>query len=98
MRKPKRDSDYRSFFFEVVPVPPTRFRPASKLGDSVFENPANVHLTNILKANMRVVESRETPDGVPTTEKGDGAVGGCGANSNLHDSRAYGMVHGSAVL
>jgi len=86
VRKPKRESDYRSFFFEVVPVPPTRFRPASKLGDSVFENPANVHLTNILKANMRVVESRETPDGVPATEKGDGAVARRSANGRLRQA------------
>ena len=63
VRRMRRKSDYHTFFFDVVPVPPTRFRPASKLGDSVFENPANVHLTAILKANARVIESRESAEG-----------------------------------
>jgi hypothetical protein len=54
-------------------VPPTRFRPASKLGDAVFENPANVHLTNILRANARIIESREGGTGGSSTERVRGA-------------------------
>ena len=59
VRRVRRESDFHSFFFEAIPVPPTRFRPASKLGDAVFENPANVHLTSILKGNARVIESKD---------------------------------------
>ncbi|KAJ3205963.1 hypothetical protein HDU82_004852 [Entophlyctis luteolus] len=46
------------FFLEVVAVPPTRFRPASKMGDLVFEDAQNLHLTEILKANSQIRDLR----------------------------------------
>ncbi|KAJ3199173.1 hypothetical protein HDU82_000666 [Entophlyctis luteolus] len=46
------------FFLEVVAVPPTRFRPASKMGDLVFEDAQNLHLTEILKANVQIRDLR----------------------------------------
>ncbi|KAJ3105589.1 hypothetical protein HDU97_007931 [Phlyctochytrium planicorne] len=39
------------FFLDVVAVPPNKFRPASKMGDMIYEDPQNSHLTAILKAN-----------------------------------------------
>ncbi|KAJ2636980.1 hypothetical protein GGF44_003022, partial [Coemansia sp. RSA 1694] len=38
------------FFIEALPVPPTKFRPASVMADEVMENPANVYLGEVLKA------------------------------------------------
>ncbi|ORY31547.1 beta and beta-prime subunits of DNA dependent RNA-polymerase [Rhizoclosmatium globosum] len=46
------------FFLEVVAVPPSRFRPASKMGDMVFEDAQNLHLTEILKANAFIRQQR----------------------------------------
>ncbi|PWN27196.1 beta and beta-prime subunits of DNA dependent RNA-polymerase [Jaminaea rosea] len=45
-----------AFFMDVISVAPTRFRPASVMGDSTFENPQNSLLTNILKACIKVRE------------------------------------------
>lgn len=42
------------FFMALVPVPPTRFRPASKMADIVFENPQNDSLLKILQTSFRV--------------------------------------------
>ncbi|CAO1625651.1 unnamed protein product [Sympodiomycopsis kandeliae] len=44
------------FFMDVVSVAPTRFRPASTMGDSVFENPQNDLLTKIITSSIRVRE------------------------------------------
>ena len=38
------------FFIQVLPVPPSRFRPASKLGDKTFENPLTTMLQKVLTA------------------------------------------------
>ncbi|KAI8323716.1 beta and beta-prime subunits of DNA dependent RNA-polymerase [Martensiomyces pterosporus] len=37
------------FFIEALPVPPTKFRPASVMNDEVMENPQNVYLGAVLK-------------------------------------------------
>ncbi|TPX35899.1 DNA-directed RNA polymerase [Synchytrium microbalum] len=39
------------FFYDILTVTPTKFRPASKMDDALFEHPQNTHLINILKAN-----------------------------------------------
>lgn len=44
------------FFMEVLPVPPTRFRPASKLGDSFFENAQNTLLAKVLVSGNNIVK------------------------------------------
>ncbi|KAJ1547364.1 hypothetical protein HK405_006050, partial [Cladochytrium tenue] len=46
-----RRSSSDIFFLEVLAVTPVRFRPASKLGDSLFEDVQNTHLADILKTN-----------------------------------------------
>ncbi|GAA5979497.1 hypothetical protein JCM11641_005413 [Rhodosporidiobolus odoratus] len=42
------------FFMDVVSVPPSRFRPASTMGDQVFENPQNSLLNGILRQTLVV--------------------------------------------
>lgn len=42
------------FFFEVLLVPPTKFRPASILGDQVMENAQNELLVKILTTSTRI--------------------------------------------
>ncbi|KAF8713719.1 DNA-directed RNA polymerase subunit beta', partial [Rhizoctonia solani] len=42
------------FFLDVLPVPPTRFRPPARMGDSVFEHPQNELLTKVLVTAYRL--------------------------------------------
>ncbi|PKI82389.1 hypothetical protein MVES_003713 [Malassezia vespertilionis] len=48
------------FFFEVICVTPTRFRPASVMGDQTFENAQNELLTKILHSSLDVRKKNET--------------------------------------
>ncbi|KAF3442582.1 hypothetical protein FNV43_RR16498 [Rhamnella rubrinervis] len=43
---------YRMFFLETILVPPIKFRPPSKGGDSVMEHPQTVLLTKVLQSNI----------------------------------------------
>ncbi|KAI0221375.1 hypothetical protein L0F63_002357 [Massospora cicadina] len=43
--------DARMFFYEMIPVPPNRFRPAAMLNDAMMENTQTVLLSKILAAN-----------------------------------------------
>ncbi|BGP30582.1 hypothetical protein JCM10296v2_002337 [Rhodotorula toruloides] len=65
--KPAASADI--FFMDVVSVPPSRFRPASTMGDQVFENPQNSLLNNILRQsivvrdlNVRLLQAQTQPD------------------------------------
>ncbi|KAJ3375015.1 hypothetical protein GGF31_005737 [Allomyces arbusculus] len=51
------------FFFDVVAVPPTKFRPASKMGDMVFDHAQNTALTEVLKACERIRDSLKLANG-----------------------------------
>ena len=42
--------------FQAVLVPPLRFRPRSKLGDTLSENPQSTHLTSILNSNEAIAK------------------------------------------
>ncbi|KAL4076163.1 hypothetical protein J3A83DRAFT_4357265 [Scleroderma citrinum] len=42
------------FFMDVVPIPPTRFRPPAKMGDTLFEHPQNELLGKILHTSYRL--------------------------------------------
>ena len=42
------------FFMDVVPVSPTRFRPPSKMGETLFENTHNELLTKMLTTSYRL--------------------------------------------
>ncbi|EEB08017.1 DNA-directed RNA polymerase I complex large subunit Nuc1 [Schizosaccharomyces japonicus yFS275] len=44
------------FFLHNIAVPPTRFRPASKMGDEVHENIQNELLTKILQSSIRIAD------------------------------------------
>ncbi|KAH0839966.1 hypothetical protein J3R83DRAFT_921 [Lanmaoa asiatica] len=42
------------FFMDVLLVPPTRFRPPSKMGETLFENPQNELLARVLNTSYRL--------------------------------------------
>lgn len=42
------------FFMDVLLVPPTRFRPPSKIGETLFENPQNELLARVLNTSYRL--------------------------------------------
>ncbi|KAF7355507.1 DNA-directed RNA polymerase subunit [Mycena sanguinolenta] len=42
------------FFLDAVPVAPTRFRPAAKMGDKLFEHPQNELLEKVLRTSYRL--------------------------------------------
>jgi len=44
------------FFMDIIPVTPTRFRPASKLGDDLFENSQNSLLSAAITTCRRIRE------------------------------------------
>jgi DNA-directed RNA polymerase I subunit RPA1 len=44
------------FFMDVIPVTPTRFRPAARMGDDLFENAQNSLLNAVISAGIRVRE------------------------------------------
>ncbi|XP_068728240.1 DNA-directed RNA polymerase I subunit RPA1-like [Montipora capricornis] len=52
----RKRSSADMFFFEVFPVPPSRFRPISRLGDKQFENAHTGNLNKILKDCVLVKE------------------------------------------
>ncbi|KAL7238531.1 hypothetical protein ACSBR2_004591 [Camellia fascicularis] len=43
---------YSMFFLETILVPPIKFRPAAKSGDSVMEHPQTVLLSDVLRSNI----------------------------------------------
>ncbi|KAJ2853076.1 hypothetical protein J3B02_003299, partial [Coemansia erecta] len=49
------------FFIEALPVPPTKFRPASVMDDDIMENPQNVYLGQVLKTCV-FIRSLVSPD------------------------------------
>ncbi|KAJ6628876.1 hypothetical protein B0H10DRAFT_2209314 [Mycena sp. CBHHK59/15] len=65
------------FFLDAVPVAPTRFRPAARMGDKLFEHPQNELLEKILKTSYRLRDqnislraaSQKTPDFDEVTRK-----------------------------
>jgi DNA-directed RNA polymerase I subunit RPA1 len=42
------------FFIEVIPVPPTRFRPPAIMGETLFEHPQNELLAKVLNTSYRL--------------------------------------------
>lgn len=48
------------FFIELMVVPPTRFRPATKMGEQLFEDPQNELLNKILHTTYRVRDVNES--------------------------------------
>ncbi|XP_047337717.1 DNA-directed RNA polymerase I subunit 1-like isoform X2 [Impatiens glandulifera] len=50
-------SNYSMFFLESVLVPPTKFRPPAKGGDSVMEHPQTVLMEKVLQSNIGLANS-----------------------------------------
>lgn len=58
----KRMSSLDMFFLSALPVPPNKFRPLSKMGDQTFEHPQNIYLTEVLKANVSIIDAQNLPN------------------------------------
>lgn len=53
-----RRSTFEQFFLDAIPVSPSKFRPMSRMGDRVFDNPHNGYLVEIIKNNNLIVDYR----------------------------------------
>jgi len=73
------------FFMEVISVAPTRFRPASKMGDQTFENPQNELLNKILRSSF---ELRDLNLALRALSGKEVQVNGGNAESGLLDEQA----------
>lgn len=60
------------FFLDVIPVPPTRFRPPAKLGETLFEHPQNELLTKVLTTCVRL---RDIQRDIQATVQKESSVG-----------------------
>ncbi|CAD6897983.1 unnamed protein product, partial [Tilletia laevis] len=56
------------FFMEVISVAPTRFRPASKMGDQTFENPSNELLNKIIRSSFELRDLNQALRGLTGKE------------------------------
>lgn len=63
--------DFRLFFAQVIAVTPCRFRPPTVYGESQFDHPQNMYLSEILKLNQRIIDLRMEPKSMIN----DGGVG-----------------------
>ncbi|RAL50942.1 hypothetical protein DM860_005298 [Cuscuta australis] len=52
LKKPSMEAWLSIFFLEVILVPPIKFRPAAKGGDSVMDHPHTVLLNKVLQSNI----------------------------------------------
>lgn len=59
------------FFLEVVPVSPTRFRPAARMGDDLFENSQNSLLTVVITTSGRIQELNQRLSDLHKIENAD---------------------------
>eukprot|EP00658_Telonema_sp_P-2_P041530 TRINITY_DN2971_c0_g1_i1.p1 TRINITY_DN2971_c0_g1~~TRINITY_DN2971_c0_g1_i1.p1 ORF type:complete len:1072 (-),score=265.32 TRINITY_DN2971_c0_g1_i1:57-3272(-) len=50
------------FFYRVLPVPPSRFRPYQMRGDELLEHAQNAYLTKILNSNLAIMQHAMPPD------------------------------------
>eukprot|EP00948_MAST-09A_sp_MAST-9A-sp1_P003219 g3219.t1 len=53
------DISSKSFFIQVLPVAPSRFRPCQEMGGMIMEHPQNVMLRAILVANEKLKDATE---------------------------------------
>jgi DNA-directed RNA polymerase I subunit RPA1 len=61
-----------NFFLSVIAVPPTRYRPPAREGDTIRESPQNTQLTRILNTCQRIAElniRREQENQTATTNQ-----------------------------
>lgn len=54
MKVGEMKDDYSMFFLETILVPPIKFRPPAKGGDSVMEHPQTVLLNKVLQSNIQL--------------------------------------------
>jgi DNA-directed RNA polymerase I subunit RPA1 len=51
--------DHKMFFFDILAVPPPRFRPQSVFGDQQFENPQNASLKTVLELSQQILSIQD---------------------------------------
>ncbi|KAL0223742.1 hypothetical protein P9112_003132 [Eukaryota sp. TZLM1-RC] len=59
------------FFIQSLPVPPSRFRPPSKMGDQTYEHPSNGLLGKILSTRRDLLRSAKPVSNKDNDNKGD---------------------------
>ena len=76
IRNPTRSTASQAdmFFMEVLPVAPTRFRPASKMGDDMFENSQNSLLSAVIQTCIRIRTLNGRLNEQRSAEKGEAVL------------------------
>lgn len=59
------------FFMDVIPVPPTRFRPAARMNGELFENPQNSLLSAVITTIERIKKLNQACIDYSKMEKGE---------------------------
>jgi len=77
------------FFMDVVPVPPTRFRPAAKMGDDLFENSQNSLLSAVISTCKRIQELNHRLVQQARAERGEVTLD---AIAKAEGSRTFGLL------
>ncbi|CAK9780803.1 beta and beta-prime subunits of DNA dependent RNA-polymerase [Cutaneotrichosporon oleaginosum] len=77
------------FFMDVMPVTPTRFRPASMMGDDLFENPQNTLLTALINTCDRVSQLNQTMRDFSRQDKSPELAEKL---KGIDETRTYGML------
>jgi DNA-directed RNA polymerase I subunit RPA1 len=57
-RGKKGESSPDAYFLTVIAVPPVKFRPVSEMNGMTYENPQNIYLTEILKSDIAIKDSK----------------------------------------
>ncbi len=71
------------FFFRILPVPPSRFRPPSAVAGRMFENAQNVHYKKVLEADIKIQDLQQLKKKKLSTAAGSAGSGGAAANGGL---------------
>lgn len=82
------------FFMDVVPVPPTRFRPPAKMGDDLFENSQNTLLTAIINTCERIYMVNQTLRDFERQDKSEAVME---ALKNLDKTRSFEVLLESLI-
>ena len=75
------------FFMDVVPVTPTRFRPASKMGDELFENAQNSLLSAVITTCKRIQDLNQQLHDQARAEKGEMVLDSIAKGRGFEDVR-----------
>ena len=77
------------FFMDAVAVTPTRFRPAARMGDDLYENPQNSLLTSIINTCERLKDINQRLIDYSKAEQDDGVMS---AVTKLQGARSFELL------